>query len=800
MLYSKFFDSLFVVNLSDIITALPGYVFLKDKASHYIGCNYRAAKLCKLSDPENIKGKTDYDLTWSKEFAKQFIAEDKKVVTEKKTITQVYNLPIKRKDKQYVSIRSKKIPLYGSDREIVGILIIATDITDAKLDELTSLETLIEYLPCNVYWMNTDFTMARCNRNVLAMLGMSRLEEFVGKTYEELAQFCHWPESLSQKLKNDDLQVLKTGQPIINVEDPPIPHANGGNQYLLTNRVPIKNKSGQVIGIAGISVDISARKVLEEKLRASKEKAEIANKAKTEFLENMRHDIRTPLSGIVGCAHLIKLQANNPEKVTEYASDLIHSSDALLDFLNKILESIQVSSGEIPLLKRRFDLHQILEQIIQLHKPEAHIKHLTLELDYDKTIPAYLLGDPIRVQRIILELVTNALKFTDKGGVKITARLEKNKTQAGQMIVSLSVSDTGIGIPLAQQNEVYTRFKRLTPSYQGIYPGTGLGLAVVKQFIDELGGEIQLDSNPNQGSTFTCLIPFQESLSVKGEREEPPSVVANTQLSSKKVLQVVSSETSVKTGSRILVVEDNPIAKKVAQGILSGLNYHADIVEDGKTALTAIEKNKYDLILMDVGLPDGDGCELTRRIRLKQWQRNPSVPIIGFTAHINEEKKRACLKNGMNAVYTKPLTGEKAAEILNAFLSHPQLSDLTEEKSETELTSWPILDKDQALKLLNSKEMVNEMLVLLENELTKELGHLKQHHQSHNWAAIRELAHKWQGGASYCGARRLVKACQQLEVSLRQKDPKEETEKLYQQLLVVAEATKEAAKKAISSK
>ena len=162
-------------------------------------------------------------------------------------------------------------------------------------------------------------------------------------------------------------------------------------------------------------------------------------------------------------------------------------------------------------------MHKELEQIVRLNKPQANIKHINLHLDYDKSIPAYLLGDPLRLQRIVLELVTNALKYTDKGEIKVGARLIKNKTHTGQLIIELCVSDTGMGIPRDKQNEVYTRFTRLVPAYRGIYPGTGLGLSVVKQFIDDLGGEIHIESDIGKGATFICLIPLQESLSTKDE-------------------------------------------------------------------------------------------------------------------------------------------------------------------------------------------------------------------------------------------------------------------------------------------
>ena len=652
------------------------------------------------------------------------------------------------------------------------------------------LDNIVERIPYFIFWKNTDSVYLGCNQKFANLVNKKSPQEVIGETDFTLG----WGEGESELFRYGDLEVMN-GNPKINEEEILI-RSDGSRIIMLVNKLSMLDKQGSCIGVLCTSVDITERKILEENLRLSKEKAEVANQAKTEFLENMRHDIRTPLSGIAGCAQLIQMQANNPRKVAEYADDLVQSSDALLEFLNKILESIQVASGEIPFLKKRFDLYRVLEQVIQLNKPEAHIKHLKLQLNYDKTIPDYLLGDPVRVQRIILELVTNALKFTDKGEVKITARLEKNKTKTGQIIVSLRVSDTGMGIPLAQQNEVYTRFKRLTPSYQGIYPGTGLGLAVVKQFIDDLGGEIHLESKPKQGSTFTCLVPFQESLSEKNKgdvkvEKTSSTVLNNTHLLNKQVESVTTEQKAIlKVGSRVLVIEDNPIAIKVAQGILSGLNCQVDFVANGKTAVTAIEKNQYDLILIDIGLPDGDGSEITRRIRLK-WQGNPSTPIIGLTAHLTEEKKRLCLKNGMNAVYAKPLTTTKASEMLNIFLLHSYSSGFTEEIHELvsdNIEFLPILNKERALKLLSNEEVVYEIWTLLESELTKELADLRQYHQIKDWSAMHRLAHKWRGGASYCGAIRLEQACQRLEAVL-QTEMLKEVERHYQTLLQITEAT-----------
>ncbi|MES2998023.1 MAG: ATP-binding protein [Pseudomonadota bacterium] len=658
------------------------------------------------------------------------------------------------------------------------------------------LDNIIEQIPYFIFWKNTDSVYLGCNQKFANLVNKKLPQEVIGETDFTL----DWGQGESELFKYGDQEVMN-GNSKVNGEEVLI-RPDGSRITMLVNKLPMRDKHGNCIGILGTSVDITERKILEENLRLSKQKAEAANQAKTEFLENMRHDIRTPLSGIVGCAQLIQMQADNPKKVTEYADDLVQSSDALLEFLNKILESITVASGEIPLLKKRFNLKETLEQIVRLNRSKATVKKLALTLDYDDKIPTYLIGDAVRVQRIILELLTNALKYTDKGEVKVSARLMKNKTRTDELIIELRVSDTGMGIPRDKQNEVYTRFTRLVSAYKGIYPGTGLGLSVVKQFIDDLNGEIRIESEVGKGTTFICLIPLQESLSVKDENgiEEVVSFESDTRLVDKKAVTIpTSQENPVTTGGQVLVVEDNPIAAKVAKGILLSFNCQIDIAPDGKTALTLIEKNHYDLILMDIGLPDEEGCDMTRRLRLKQWQRNPSVPIIGLTAHVDEDKKRRCLENGMNAIYSKPLTPEKASGILNAFLSHSQASVFKENqaKSPDNLQLLPLLDKEKALKLLGSEKTLHELLALLESGLVKEIAELKQHHQDNNWPEIRALAHKWKGGSSYCGASRLDQVCQEIETAL-QAESREEAEVLYQQLLQVAEETKKAAKKVIS--
>jgi two-component system aerobic respiration control sensor histidine kinase ArcB len=652
-----------------------------------------------------------------------------------------------------------------------------------KKTELKYLKQVLMLLPGNVYWKDREGRYLGCNYQQLQVARVKSLDEIIGKTDREL---------YSSEIAN---RIMKTDKEIIEkrldrtLEEVGV-NSEGEKTVYLTKKSPLYDEFGQVVGLLGIGVNISEKKKAEQAIIQAKEAAEAASQAKTEFLKNMRHDIRTPLTGIVGCAQLIQAHANNAEKVAEYADDLIQSSDALLKFLNNVLESISVATGEIPLLKKKFNFRHVLEAAVQLNRARAAEKNLALTLSYDQTIPVYLIGDPIRAQRIVLELIANALKFTEKGQIKVTASLEKS--EARQIIIKLRVSDTGIGIPIDKQQDIYTRFKRLVPSYKGIYSGTGLGLSIVKQFIDDLQAEIYLDSQPNQGATFTCLIPFQESL-VTGSVgvEDIPVPMANKVY---KKTRGVSTDLSFKEKScaadkRILLVEDDRLAAKVAESMMSTLNCRIDVASNAKAALERLKEQTYLFILMDIGLPDMDGISLTRRIRLEQWHHGcVAIPIIGLTAHIEQENKQRCLDAGMNMVILKPLRKETVIALLAAFVQNEPADQAL--LSNTPATKDAVLDFDELKALLKDDELIEECRELMISGLSEDLVKLANWYQTSDWESIQAIAHKWQGGASYCGAKRLEQACKKFSECWAM-DEREQLRTLYQQLVQEMESVKE---------
>lgn len=580
--------------------------------------------------------------------------------------------------------------------------------TDSNKNQvMVALENIISNMPGHVYWKDKKGVYRGCNDSQANSLGFKYGHEVIGKTDFELP----WGENIAAKFRENDKHIMQTGKTLI-IEEQSI--VDGKNSTVLSHKSPMKDENGEITGVLGISINISEQKKIERDLKTAKEAAEAANNAKTEFLENMRHDIRTPLSGIIGFAELIKSEAQN-HNLTEYADNLTASSYALLDLMNEVLEAIRVNSGEIAIVKRKFSLENTLQHVINLHKAKAFSKRLDLQFSYDRNLPKYLLGDNIRIHRIANELVANALNFTDLGNVTLTAELAK--ATDSKIILKLTVQDSGIGIIPDKQEEIFYQFKRLTPSYKGIYKGAGLGLAIIKQFIDDLQAEIYVNSTPRKGSTFTCIIPLQASL--LDDEEGVDNTFSSNTFSSNNYIpstntihpqKTTKEEASKSTyNHKILVVEDNPIAQKIAQSLLKQTDCHVDLAENGHKGLELWKNNQYDLIFMDTGLPDIDGYEVTHHIRVQELANKNHIPIIALTAHAGEDNKQRCIEAGMNAVLTKPLTIKKCTDILGSFIAsnkkksaqspNTYADDLPETKEELfDLTKFPILDIEEGIK------------------------------------------------------------------------------------------------------
>jgi two-component system, OmpR family, aerobic respiration control sensor histidine kinase ArcB len=650
-------------------------------------------------------------------------------------------------------------------------------------NEIFQLETLIENMPCNVYWVDKECKMINCNQNVLNMLQMSR-EEFRGKTYEELSQIAQWPEGLAQKLKNDDLHVMRTGTPVFGLEDPPIPHANGTFSNFLSSRVPLRNQAGDILGIAGISMDVTA-------LKEARAKAEIANLAKSAFIANMSHDIRTPLTGVIGLSELLESELKNPHHKEE--AHLLHDSgEELLKMLNDILEDVQAGDiSEDDVHNEVFDLHQCIDDLIKLERPTTILKNLGLTADIDSSVPRYLVSDRKKIHRVLLNLLGNSIKFTQTG--HITIEVNCLPSEDNQVHLQFGVSDTGIGIAKDIQEQIFERFFRASPSYKGIYNGYGLGLSIAQSYVSLLGGTITLTSEVGRGTTF-----YFDIICTKGSSERVSRETHKVTLSPQRAMN--------EQRPHLLLIEDNCLALKVLESLVtkSGCTYKSALT--GEDAFDLIQSTTLDLIITDIGLPGISGYEFASKVR--QWEQSHSkepLPIIGLTGHAKELAYDECIASGMNDVFTKPGDVHMLEQVLNYYVFNKE-SNLQQKDSEQnavglgadlphteeelfKLQEVPIFDFQDAMKHVNDRAVLFQILkVSVSDTAQQDIEEMKLAYAHGNWARIENIAHKIKSGAVYIGTRRLFYACLYLERYYKA-GHRLMLVKLYEQILLINKET-----------
>lgn len=634
-------------------------------------------------------------------------------------------------------------------------------------------KNIIDVVPGDVYWKNIDGIWIGLNKHCLESLYkmkfIKNIDEnlVIGKTDYEI-----FGKETAKKYRENDLYVMKNNIKITYEEETKLP--TGETIFLLSTKSPLINEKQDIIGTIGNTIDITDRKKIELELEISKNNAEAASRVKSEFLENMRHDIRTPLTGIIGFSEFIKSKASNPI-IKEYADSLVESSHALLDFMDEILEAIRVSSGEIPKSKNKFSLKEISNHVINLYKSAAANKNLNYFLEFDENIPKYVLGDNIRLHRVILELVNNALTFTNQGFVKL--KVDLAKCSNSMVIVKFIVEDSGIGIPVSKQRDVFLQFKRLSPAYEGIYKGAGLGLYIIKQFIEDLKGEIYLESTPNVGSRFICIIPFQEPL-LDDEIGVDNAFLSLKNINTKSYKQhfynhsnSISENKTSNFGQnqnnkniKILVVEDNHIAQTVAKIMLEKYLSNIDIAGSAYEAINLCKNNKYTLIFMDIGLPDMKGYEATKIIR--KLKLNIDTPIVALSAHLSENEKNICISAGMDAVLIKPLTQINCEETLASYIFSKTTDNFIdhENKLKLELSKISIINFANGLEVnVREDNYYNILKILVQEFLPKENKILRQACDANDVNNLKKIIYDIKDGALHTGANRLQKICEYFE-------------------------------------
>lgn len=677
-------------------------------------------------------------------------------------------------------------------------------ITEQKA-EIFKLRNIIDNHPGDVYWKDVNGIWSDVNLHgaeTLKTMGFIKTKEDVlGKSDYQL-----FTKETADAFKKNDQEVIEKKCEITSEETNTLP--NGEKIIQLSTKRPLWDEKGNVVGIVGNTIDISHLKKIEADLQRAKIKAESANQAKSDFIANMSHDIRTPLSGIVGMSKLLEENALS-DKERQFARWVNESGNQLLDLLNGVLDVISADNfHEGDLHPECFDLYKTIENIGRLELPAMKLKHIEFKVAIDTKTPRYVISDKTKFHRILLNLLGNAIKFTEKGYVMIQVKfLGKQNDEA---LLEISVEDTGIGIPNDVQKNIFDRFFRVNPSYKGVYSGHGLGLHIAQQYVYLLKGDIQLESHVGKGTRFYFTLPLKignpdtvtnEFTEMRQQEAKDGSILSET------VLQINKSREPGSENPHILLIEDNAIALRLLETMCT--QYHCDYTsaQDGETALRLAKSNSFDLIISDFGLPGISGIELTQAIREDEKNHNkPYVPIIGLTAQALTEATKPGLRAGMDKVLQKPIQSNTMQQLIERYVNlySPSTStnsttskpttglglDLPDTEDQLfELKDYLLLDIEQGISTMGSiealKGLLKDMLELLRVE---ELA-LNKAYAEKDWTRIEKLAHKIKGGAVYCGTVKVKYACQYIE-RYHRAGHRKSLDQLFQQLIQIINDTK----------
>jgi two-component system sensor histidine kinase/response regulator len=867
--------------LEVLMDNLPEAIYFKDTASRFIQISRSLARRFNLSNPDEARGRTDFDF-FGEEHARQAYQNEQEMIASGQPVIDLEEKETW-PDGRVTWASTTKMPLRDGCGRVVGTFGISHEITDRKrveeaLERLSRfLDTVLDELPIMLFVKDAEhLRMQRLNKAGERLLGFAR-QDLIGKSDYDL-----FPAEEADFFVAKDRDVLR-GRRMVDIPEEVI-QTRFGERILHTRKIPIFDEGGQATHLVGISEDITAAKQAEEELRRAKQAAEGASRAKSEFLANVSHEIRTPMNGIIGMTELA-LDTELTSQQREFLSMVRDSADSLLSVINDILDFSKIEAGKFDLESLAFPLRDTLGDTMKTLALRAHKKGLELACQVLADVPDGLVGDPARLRQVVVNMVGNAIKFTDSGEVVMRVEREAGIAQkseaAEEVVLHFTVRDTGIGIPVDKQQVIFAPFVQADGSTTRRFGGTGLGLAISARLVELMGGRIWVESQPGQGSVFhfTARLGIAATPPASGVPPQPinlqdlavlvvddnatnrrileemltnwhmkPTVVAgapealaemeracasgdpyplvlvdaqmpgtdgyelarqindNLQYSGATIMMLSSSDTAsrgrqprlaaslmkpIKQSElfdaimtslgvslrreenepvaappprrtlRILLAEDNAVNQKFVVHVLEKRGHSVCVAGNGREALSAVERERFDLALMDVQMPEMGGFEATAEIRRRERATGNHLPVIAMTAHAMKGDRERCLEAGMDDYISKPIQAGRLFEVIERVVGEESVGGVGEANRTG--NGGPFNAQQAYDRIGGDEELLHELVRVFVEEWPRWRQSLIDAMASGDLPQVRRLGHTIRGALGHFGLPSAESAALRLE-------------------------------------
>jgi len=526
---------------------------------------------------------------------------------------------------------------------------------------------------------------------------------------------------------------------------------------------------GKVVGVHGTARDITRRIEFENALVEARKFAEEASIAKSNFVARMSHEVRTPITGIIGFLDLLT-HTDLTQQQREFLEPVRVSAERLTTIVNDALDFARIEAGEMEIQNEPFMLYQTVCQSVELLRPVAQNRELDLTVQFSDDVPAYLYGDATRLGQVIINLVNNAIKFTESGSVSVN--VSNRGREAGQVVIDIAVTDTGIGIPQDKVTQLFAPFQQIDDARTRKFEGAGLGLTITKHLVELMGGSLRVESPPSKGSRFIAQIPFAVATAGKEnipDQQEPTAVD----------IELVSPVS-------VLVVDDNDIVRSYFAAILKQFNIENVIVDNAKDAIDQCSHHKFDLVLMDIHMPEMDGMEAVKQIRKRHGEAAPV--IVALTADVVSDNREKIMQSGFDDFLAKPLSRRELIQTLVEWVPYKVQTTQGNTRKSMQSASGEVLDRTRGLELAGGDEKLWLSSVdLVKRQLPEQMKLIQRALDSEEFVEAGEIAHKIAGSASYIAASGLRAAVVLFEQAAKSQDAGQIEKHLQQLKFAVSE-------------